>query len=570
VVALHKIPWVSFGRRETWTEFEQKCAEQRERHVCFARKPHFTLLVNATHLTQLEDLLWTLKALELQTYPHWNAYVWVDESLKQEAPLLDTRIALFHSAELQFGEMLNKARFLPKSDWSMVFQGGDILSPAALFQFVWEINSFPGPELLYPQEAVVNLRGGTPQLNLISKCKDSAPTLLHFNYIGRCFAFHSDLWDRMVASGEGAIYSSEYSWLRKARSLSSEFGLVPGYWYYRNAEFAEPIFEVNPEPVLPLRGEAGKELESEKITAIICFRDKPEMTVRCLKKLLASRGALPLEVLLVDNGSSLASRDSIQNEVARLPEHETISVLSFPEPFNFGRMNNWAVSRYASGSLLLFLNNDVELDARVSLDTWARWALEKDIGTVGICLRFPDGSIQHCGIRASFGDKSHLVRVGNSHHEDALTFLAHEVFANTFAACMIRRSVFDSVGGLRSADMANGFGDVALSLTLKKQGLKNFYLGYFQGTHAEGASRGRSYEYWEEVGLEREFSDILGQMVREDLNWSPVPLAESSLASAVSDALKAQVRSWSWLDPVKPTLKKIAHRVLPGQAHLPI
>lgn len=594
----NRFPWVSFGRRETPAEFELKCREQRERLVCLTYKPHFSLFINATHLKSVDELAPTMMSLEKQTYPHWNAFLWVSSDVKSALGDVDTRIGVFEAPTMRFGEMMRKTQFLPQAEWSVAFRGGDILSPAALFEFASEMGKTRAstdscPELFYPQEVILG-GGSKAGVELLSKCRDSVPTLLHFNYVGRCFLFHEALARRVDGAVDPTELSGfgEYEWLLKARSLTASFSLVPGYWYYRAEKYSQPIFESNvgashralTELQVPAHAErmtvnpaTGTRVcphiadpERHKISVVICFRDKTRMTFDCVKRLLQCKGEIPLEVILVDNGSGDEEARWIRAQVSSSPEAANIRILEFPEAFNFGRMNNWAVSKHATGDIVLFLNNDVELGEGTSLDVWAAWALYPGIGTVGICLRFPDGGVQHCGIRASFGGRSHLFRIGNSHRNDRLTTLGREVFANTFAACMVRKSVFIDNGALDDVDMANGFGDVAFNFELRRKGLKNMYLGYFSGTHAEGASRGHGYEYWEEVRLERRFSEGLFEMLREDLSSSTMPLAEMDLTAILLDTVKGQLRSMPWLDPIKPTLKRLVHRVWPRQAHLPI
>ncbi len=108
------------------------------------------------------------------------------------------------------------------------------------------------------------------------------------------------------------------------------------------------------------------------------------------------------------------------------------------------------------------------------------------------------------------------------------------------------------MGGLRSLDLPNGFGDVAFSFECLRRGLKNIYLGYLEATHLESASRGRRYEDWEECVIEREYPDILQRMIREDLGINRVPLRENSLVHSIQETFLSQVREkMPWLKPLK-------------------
>jgi GT2 family glycosyltransferase len=270
--------------------------------------------------------------------------------------------------------------------------------------------------------------------------------------------------------------------------------------------------------------------------------------------LLKARRKLPLEILLVDNDSLPEDRAEVEKFLPKIPV--PVKLLSFPGPFNYARMHNWTTREHAQGNLFLFLNNDVELRS-ADLDYWAAWAAQPGVATAGSLLRFHHGGVQHAGIRAWFGGESRLVRVGNSHANDASASEFREVFANTFAACLVKREAFEAVGGLREKDLVNGFGDVAFCFECVKQGWKHYYLGAIEGVHAESSSRGQTYEYWEEFGLEREYPALLQKLLREDAGRNRVPGAEASLFSTLGFYARAKFRRNSkWLNPLKPLLKK--------------
>src|SRR6185295_19591903 len=103
------------------------------------------------------------------------------------------------------------------------------------------------------------------------------------------------------------------------------------------------------------------------------------------------------EVLIVDNGSEEESSKRYFREIAG--RHK---VLSYPHPFNWAAINNFA-SRHASGTALLFLNNDVEVIEPSWLEAMLEHAQRKDVGVVGAKLLFPSGQIQHAGAVLGIG-----------------------------------------------------------------------------------------------------------------------------------------------------------------------
>lgn len=72
-------------------------------------------------------------------------------------------------------------------------------------------------------------------------------------------------------------------------------------------------------------------------------------------------------------------------------------VVSFSGNFNYAAECNLGVSR-AQGSIIVLLNNDVELISPRWLDELVGHALQPGVGLVGALLLFPDDTIQHAGV----------------------------------------------------------------------------------------------------------------------------------------------------------------------------
>ncbi|TNY02591.1 glycosyltransferase family 2 protein, partial [Escherichia coli] len=68
-----------------------------------------------------------------------------------------------------------------------------------------------------------------------------------------------------------------------------------------------------------------------------------------------------------------------------------------PRPFNYSALNNRGAA-YATGEILLFLNDDTEPQTPDWLERMIGYAQQPHVGAVGARLHFPDGSIQHCGV----------------------------------------------------------------------------------------------------------------------------------------------------------------------------
>ncbi len=112
-----------------------------------------------------------------------------------------------------------------------------------------------------------------------------------------------------------------------------------------------------------------------------------ELLKQCLRSLLTSQQGTPFEVIVVDN----ASTDGAAEMVADL--FPQVILIRNSENRGFAAASNQAAAR-ASGSHLLFLNNDTEVPPQ-TLRRLLDHALANPAGGMfGPCLREPSGAIQ--------------------------------------------------------------------------------------------------------------------------------------------------------------------------------
>lgn len=150
---------------------------------------------------------------------------------------------------------------------------------------------------------------------------------------------------------------------------------------------------------------------------------------------------------------------------------EKIRLLHFDEPFNYSKINNFA-ARAARGDYLLLLNNDTEVITGDWLDSFIkRFAADPTVGVIGAKLLYPDGSIQHAGVVTGiYKVASHPFRFQKNDPYFGYCSLDRYVSAVTGACLIIRKSLFDQVGGLDEEKLRISFNDVDLCLKVKQRG----------------------------------------------------------------------------------------------------
>ena len=164
-------------------------------------------------------------------------------------------------------------------------------------------------------------------------------------------------------------------------------------------------------------------------------------------------------------------------------------VLAMPGAFNWSRFNNHAAAS-ARGDMLLFLNDDIEASAPGWLEALLEHAVRPEVGVVGARLLYPDGKVQHAGQYLAETHARHAFRFadGRDGGPFGLAAVAREMASVTGACQMVRREVFERLGGFDEAhDVVNN--DLDFCLRAQAAGLAVIYTPYAELMHHELASR---------------------------------------------------------------------------------
>lgn len=256
------------------------------------------------------------------------------------------------------------------------------------------------------------------------------------------------------------------------------------------------------------------------VSVIVPTRDRLDLLRRCLESLRDATAWPNLEILVADNDS----RAPETRAYFRVLAGEGARIVACPGPFDFAGMNNRAAAQ-ARGSLLAFVNNDVEAFEPGWLRGMVREALRPEIGAVGAKLLDGEGRIQHGGIVLGTGG---LVTHAHRHFPgDAAGYgmrlrATHAVSAVTAACLVIEARKFHAVGGFDARNFAVDFNDVDLCLRLAEAGYRTLMVPGAVLHHREGASRTRSPEA--QGRHEREIAALRmrwGPLLSQDPHYHP-------------------------------------------------
>jgi GT2 family glycosyltransferase len=345
----------------------------------------------------------------------------------------------------------------------------------------------------------------------------SPDSLLSRMYVGHLSVYRRALFESLGGFREGFEGSQDWDLALRVTERTTRIHHVPSVLYHwrQHAESTSSDMAAKPyaaiaaqralEEALVRRGEAGRvgadpeapgtyivryELpHPPRVTVIIPTRDHGADVDRCLSSLFGRTDYPNFEAILVDNGSSDTGSLAVFERWAATESR--LRILRIDEPFNFSRLNNRAAA-IASGDLLLFLNNDTEIRTPEWMRAMAEQAERKSIGAVGATLLYPNDTIQHAGVIvgiAGLAGHSHKNFTHGNHGHYMMLRAVNNYSAVTAACLMVRRTVFEEVGGF-DEQLAVAYNDVDLCLKIQAAGYNNVCLPHAVLYHFESKSRG--------------------------------------------------------------------------------
>ncbi|WP_417478948.1 glycosyltransferase family 2 protein [Maricaulis maris] len=231
--------------------------------------------------------------------------------------------------------------------------------------------------------------------------------------------------------------------------------------------------------------------ESRRLAVVIPTRDKGALLEECLASLEAACDPSMIELVIVDNGSCEPQALSLFKTLDR--RFPGVQIVSAAGEFNYSRLVNIGVQASTS-PIVLLLNNDISQRQGGWLEEMLGWAEMSWVGCVGARLEYPDGRLQHGGVvLGPAGAAGHYERFADPNDAGAFGHLQlpRGCAAVTAACLMVRRSLFEQVGGFDEVSFPVAFSDVDFCLRVSEAGFENVWTPYASLVHFEGASRGR-------------------------------------------------------------------------------
>ena len=499
-------------------------AYETQRNYPFETKPLVSILTPAYN-TPIEYFGELMASLQAQTYDNWELCL-ADGGSKEETIAAfrewqkkEPRLKLnLLGKNLGIAGNTNAAADLAQGEIVAFLDHDDILPPDALFEMV-RAAADTGADFIYSDSDNID----EEQRHSPFFKPDFSPDYLRaINYICHFTVMSRALFEKAGRFRLGFDGSQDHDLFLRATEQAEKIVHVPKILYHWRAH--QESVALNPGSKLyaakagikavqehmdriGMKGRAeGAEgyLFSYRIRAdivgepmvsiIIPNKDSKKYLKQCIDSILEKTVYQNYEILIVENNSA---SDEIFKYYDEITGNERVRLATYTGGFNFSAINNFGV-RHAGGEHLLLLNNDIQVITEGWLTEMLMFSQREDVGAVGAKLFFEDDTLQHYGVAVGImGIAGHTQSGAMSYFPGYFNnlVLARDVMAVTAACMMVKRSVYDEVGGL-DEEFVVALNDIDFCLKMHQAGYYNVLTPYAQLYHFESKSRG--YEDSEE------------------------------------------------------------------------
>jgi len=486
-------------------------------------KPTISIIM-PVYNANLDWLLEAVDSIRKQLYPNWELCIADDCSpnpdVRRELEALqksDQRIhVIFREKNGHISAASNSAMESATGDWLALMDQDDLLPEDALYHIADTIMSNPKARIIYSDEDKIDETGR--RFDPYFKSDWNPDLFLSHNMVSHLGAYQRDLVQQLGGFREGFEGSQDYDLaMRVIETLSPEQIVhVPRILYHwrshsestaqagSNKNYALLAGQKTLDDHFGRTGVAAKaELldfgmyrthyalpnDMPLVSLIIPTRNGLSLIKQCINSIVEKTTYTNYEIIIVDNNSD--DPDTLAY-FAAIKDDERISVLRDERPFNYSALNNAAVEQ-AKGQYVGLLNNDIEVISPNWLSEMLSIASQPGVGAVGAKLWYPDDTLQHGGVIVGLGGVA-----GHAHSRIKRTELGYfgrasliQTMSAVTAACLvIRKDIYNEVGGLDEVNLAVAFNDVDFCLKVQSAGYRNIWTPFAELYHHESATRG--------------------------------------------------------------------------------
>ncbi len=477
-----------------------------------------------------------------QTYGNWQLCMadgsdgehgYVGEYVRS---LADDRIC-YKKLEQNKGiaENTNACIEMAVGDFIALFDHDDVLHPSALFEMAKAIEE-KSADFVYTDE-VAFMKNRISDIIAYNFKPDYSPdTLRSYNYICHFTAFSKNLLDLVGEFNPQYDGSQDYDLILRLTEKAKNIVHIRKALYFWRAHETSVALDISAKPYAVNAAKAAIKAHMERlglsgtvedaaapttykiqydindeplISIIIPNKDHIDDLEKCLDSVYKKSTYKNFEIIVVENNSTEEGTFDFYEQIKA--RHQNLKVITWDGGFNYSAINNFA-AKQSNGEYILLLNNDIEVITSDWLEQMLMFVQREDVGAVGAKLYYPDNTVQHAGAIIGLGGvaaHSHRFFPKESFGYMARLCIAQNLSACTAACLLIKKSVFDEVGGLEEK-FAVAFNDMDLCMKIRSAGYLIVFTPFAECFHYESKSRGledtpeKRVRYNKEVSLFQE------------------------------------------------------------------
>lgn len=528
---LHKIAYKK-NEKEAMKQFGTKsfpdeARAKAERETVFPRMPKISILVPLWN-NEPEFQKEMLDSVMNQTYQNWelcladgsdDAHSYMGEISREYAARSNGRI-VYKKLEKNQGISGNTNACLAMATGEFIglLDQDDILHPSTLYEYVKVINE-KDADYIYCDETTFKSGNIDHMLTMHFKPDYAPDNLRANNYICHFSVFKRDLLQGTELFRSQFDGSQDHDMILRLTDEAKNVVHVPKLLYYWrcHATSVASNIEAKPYAIEAARGAVAENLRSHgfknfqitstrafetifkiryqiigspRISIVIPNKDHVEDLKRCIHSIEEKSTYDNYEIIVVENNSETKE---IKDYYELLKDDPRVKVVTYTGSFNYSAINNFGVKE-TTGEYILLLNNDTQVITVNWMEEMLMYAQREDVGAVGAKLYYGDKTIQHAGVVIGLGAHRTAGHTHYKQHRENLGYMgrlcyAQDVTAVTGACLLVKKSLFEKVGGLDES-FAISLNDVDFCLKLRKLGLLNVFTPFAELYHFESISRG--------------------------------------------------------------------------------
>lgn len=542
--------WIKQVERAEYSDSKMEMLQQSLQY-----RPTISVIMPTYNTSEL-FLRRAIESVRAQSYFNWELCIADDASpqahvsqVLEEYAQQDERIkTVIRERNGHISAASNSALALATGEFVALLDHDDELAQHALLVIVGAINRNPSVQILYSDEDKIDEQGNRSQPHFKP---DWNPDLFFSqNYVCHLSVYRRHLLTRIGSFRTGVEGSQDHDLLLRClpyvqaedilhvpkvlyhwRMFEGSTALAPKEKSYTTEAGIKALRDFFSEQgrhdisveagALPNTYRLHYPIPNPKplVSLLIPTRDMLGLLRQCIQSILEKTAYKNYEILILDNDSVQPATHEYLEALQTRQAH--VRVLPYRHSFNFSAINNFGVE-HAQGEIIGLINNDIKVINAEWLSEMVSHALRPEIGCVGAKLYYDDDTIQHAGVIVGVGGvAAHSHK--HFHRNDPGYFGRLKVVQNlsaVTAACLIvRKKVYEEVGGLEEDNLRVAFNDVDFCLKVREAGYLNLWTPYAELYHLESKSRGAEDTPEKQARFHREIEYVMnkwGEMLRCD------------------------------------------------------